>query len=53
MPLCWHAMLSASIDLCVQYEKFLVDGDGRPVKRYASATSPMDAEAEIKMLLGV
>lgn len=35
------------------YEKFLVDSDGRPVKRYASATSPMEAEAEIRMLLGV
>ena len=33
------------------YAKFVVDSDGRPVGRYGSATSPLEAEPLIKKLL--
>jgi glutathione peroxidase-family protein len=35
------------------YEKFLVDGTGVPIKRYASTTDPMHAEADVRKLLGL
>jgi|Transcript_36784 glutathione peroxidase len=41
----------AGCDIAWNYEKFLVNGDGVPVARYAAATSPLEAEATIAMLL--
>ena len=40
-------------DIAWNYEKFLVDGDGRPVGRYASDADPLTAEGDIKQLLGL
>lgn len=34
------------------FTKFLIDRDGRPVKRYAPVTKPEHLESEIKKLLG-
>jgi len=47
LPLC------AGCDTAWNYEKFLVDGEGRVVSRYASATSPLEAEPKIRELLGL
>ena len=33
------------------FGKFLVDGGGRPVKRYASADSPLSIAGDIEALL--
>mmetsp|Transcript_18869 Transcript_18869/g.48230 ORF Transcript_18869/g.48230 Transcript_18869/m.48230 type:complete len:88 (-) Transcript_18869:322-585(-) len=43
----------AGFDIMWNYEKFLVDGDGKPVMRYASDASPLDAEEDIRKLLGL
>ena len=40
-------------DIAWNYEKFVVDGDGKPVARFASGTDPLDAEPTIKRLLGL
>lgn len=34
-------------------EKFLADGDGRPVARFASDADPLEAEPQIRKLLGL
>jgi len=47
LPLC------AGCETAWNYEKFLVDGRGRAVHRYASATSPLEAEPKIRELLGL
>ena len=38
-------------DIMWNYEKFLVDSTGNPVKRYASTASPLEAEEDIRSLL--
>jgi len=43
----------AGFDIMWNYEKFLVDGTGTPVSRYASTASPLEAEADIRKLLGL
>lgn len=43
----------AGFDLEWNYAKFLVDGNGVPVQRYASDASPLDAEGDIRKLLGL
>lgn len=40
-------------DVAWNYEKFLADGDGKPVARYASDADPLDAEPQIRKLLGL
>lgn len=35
------------------FEKFVIDKEGRVVSRYASTTTPAGMEGEIKKLLGV
>lgn len=35
------------------YEKFLVGPDGVPLRRYRSEADPMEAEADIRQLLGL
>ena len=41
----------AGFDIMWNYEKFLVDSTGKPVKRYASTASPLEAEEDIRSLL--
>ena len=41
----------AGCEIAWNYEKFLLDGAGVPVARYAAATSPMAAEEMIVKLL--
>ena len=43
----------ANFDIAWNYAKFLVDGDGVPVERYASEDDPRVAEDEIRRLLGL
>jgi len=38
-------------DIKWNFAKFLVDGEGRPVKRYAPTTAPSAIEAEVVALL--
>lgn len=40
-------------DIMWNYEKFLVDADGIPRFRYASNASPLEAEKDIRKLLGL
>jgi len=40
-------------DIAWNYEKFVIDGNGVPVGRYASDASPLDAEDDIRQLLGL
>lgn len=47
LPLC------AGCEVAWNYEKFLVDDEGLVVSRYASATSPLEAEQNIRSLLGL
>ena len=43
----------AGFDVMWNYEKFLVDGAGKSVNRYASDASPLAAEGDIRKLLGL
>ena len=43
----------AGFDVMWNYEKFVVDSEGRPTGRYASDADPMRAEPEIRRLLGL
>jgi len=43
----------AGFDVMWNYEKFLVDGEGKPVYRYSSTASPLEAECQIKQLLKI
>ena len=43
----------AGSDIAWNYEKFLVDGDGKPLERYSSGQSPLVAEKAIRKLLGL
>jgi len=47
LPLC------AGCETAWNYEKFLLDSRGHVVSRYASATSPLEAEPKIRELLGL
>lgn len=38
-------------DLAVNFEKFLIDKNGMPVKRYGATTPPMDIVEDIKKLM--
>lgn len=40
-------------EIAWNYEKFLIDADGIPRKRYASDDSPLVAEQDIRELLGL
>lgn len=40
-------------DVAWNYEKFILDGDGKPVARFASDTDPLKAEPVIKSILGL
>jgi glutathione peroxidase len=40
-------------DIAWNYEKFVVDADGKPVARFASDADPLEAEAVIRKLLGL
>lgn len=46
------AFFTRTSDLLWNYEKFLCDMDGRPVKRFKSPFDPSDFEGDIKLLLG-
>jgi len=47
-----HLPLCGGCETAWNYEKFLVDGEGRVISRFASATSPLEAEPKIRELLG-
>ena len=40
-------------DIAWNYEKFIADGDGKPVARFASSDDPLKAEPVIRSLLGL
>ena len=46
------AMIAISHGRLDENEKFLCDGDGVPLLRYSSGTSPLAAEGKIRELLG-
>jgi len=43
----------AGFDVMWNYEKFVVDGNGKPLTRYSSTDSPLSAEGVIRTLLGL
>ena len=40
-------------EIAWNYEKFLVASNGTVIQRYGSATSPLAAEGDIRLLLGL
>jgi len=49
----WHDGRGDAHEIAWNYEKFLIDEDGVPLKRYASDEDPRVAEADIRTLLGL
>jgi len=49
----WHDERGDAHEIAWNYEKFLVDAEGIPLKRYASDEDPRVAEADIRSLLGL